>query len=228
MWMGPAAASSCRSARRSWSGISRCRGSNRSVPPGTSSASPRWAAAGSSGDRPEDLPKDLIFDVNYLGGNMPTLALNFSAPADKSWRSITNFVRLGREGLQKIHAACYRTACLPLRGHRASGPLRGDLRRQPGRRSHPRHVLVHPRRSGPRLSRLYDLADRLRERGWQVPAYSMPAHRGEHDRAARAGPPGRRATTSPACSSKDLKACIEHLQKLPPGNVAPLPAAFHH
>jgi glutamate decarboxylase len=24
---------------------------------------------------------------------------------------------------------------------------------------------------------LYDLADRLRARGWQVPAYSMPAHR---------------------------------------------------
>ena len=24
---------------------------------------------------------------------------------------------------------------------------------------------------------LYDLADKLRSRGWQVPAYSMPAHR---------------------------------------------------
>ncbi len=28
----------------------------------------------------EDLPEDLIFWVNYLGGNMPTFALNFSRP----------------------------------------------------------------------------------------------------------------------------------------------------
>jgi glutamate decarboxylase len=28
----------------------------------------------------QDLPEDLIFNVNYLGGNMPTFALNFSRP----------------------------------------------------------------------------------------------------------------------------------------------------
>ena len=32
-----------------------------------------------------DLPEELIFDVNYLGGNMPTFALNFSRPLI-TWR----------------------------------------------------------------------------------------------------------------------------------------------
>ena len=38
---------------------------------------------------PEALPEDLIFRVNYLGGEMPTFALNFSRPGRRSRPSIT-------------------------------------------------------------------------------------------------------------------------------------------
>ncbi len=58
----------------------------------------------------EDLPEDLIFQVNYLGGNMPTFALNFSRPGGQIVAQYYNFLRLGKEGYRKIHQACYATA----------------------------------------------------------------------------------------------------------------------
>ena len=58
----------------------------------------------------ENLPEDLIFYVNYLGGNMPTFALNFSRPGGQIVAQYYNFLRLGREGYRKIHQACYDTA----------------------------------------------------------------------------------------------------------------------
>ena len=57
-----------------------------------------------------ELPEDLIFEVNYLGGNMPTFALNFSRPGGQVIAQYYNFVRLGREGYQRVHQACYDTA----------------------------------------------------------------------------------------------------------------------
>ena len=58
----------------------------------------------------EDLPEELIFDVNYLGGNMPTFALNFSRPGGQIVAQYYNLLRLGREGYRKIHQAGYDTA----------------------------------------------------------------------------------------------------------------------
>lgn len=56
------------------------------------------------------LHEDLIFNVNYLGGNMPTFALNFSRPGGQIVAQYYNFLRLGKEGYRKIHQACYDTA----------------------------------------------------------------------------------------------------------------------
>ena len=53
------------------------------------------------------LDEDLIFNVNYLGGNMPTFALNFSRPGGQIVAQYYNFLRLGKEGYRKIHQACY-------------------------------------------------------------------------------------------------------------------------
>ena len=58
----------------------------------------------------KDLPEELIFNVNYLGGNMPTFALNFSRPGGQVIAQYYNFLRLGREGYAKVHGACYETA----------------------------------------------------------------------------------------------------------------------
>ena len=52
-----------------------------------------------------DLPEKLIFNVNYLGGNMPTFALNFSRPGGQIVAQYYNFLRLGKEGYRKVHQA---------------------------------------------------------------------------------------------------------------------------
>jgi len=117
-----------------------------------------------------DLPKDLIFQVNYLGGNIPTFALNFSRPGGQIVAQYYNFLRLGREGYRKIHQACYETAAYLADALRQSDEF---------------EVLYDGRGGIPAVSfclkegvnpgfNLYDLSDRLRGRGWQVPAYSMP------------------------------------------------------
>ena len=49
----------------------------------------------------EALPEDLIFNVNYLGGHMPTFALNFSRPGSEVVAQYFMFVSLGRE---RLHA----------------------------------------------------------------------------------------------------------------------------
>ena len=60
--------------------------------------------------QPEDLPEDLVFHVNYLGGDMPTFALNFSRPGGQVIAQYYNFIRLGREGFREIQQACRDTA----------------------------------------------------------------------------------------------------------------------
>jgi glutamate decarboxylase len=115
--------------------------------------------------------------VNYLGGNMRDIALNFSRPAGQVVCQYYNFLRLGREGYRKIHGACYETAQY----------LAGELEKlglfeiiYGGEMDGGIPALCWKMKNGvdPGFS-LYDLADRLRARGWQVPAYSLPAHCGD-------------------------------------------------
>ncbi|WP_425483422.1 glutamate decarboxylase [Ancylobacter pratisalsi] len=124
----------------------------------------------------EDLPKELIFDVNYLGGDMPTFALNFSRPGGQVITQYYNFLRLGREGYRKIHTACYDAAQFLSKQIAAIGPFEilfdGD-----SKKGIPALCWKLKDEAAIGGYTLYDLADRLRSRGWQVPAYSMPADR---------------------------------------------------
>ena len=54
-----------------------------------------------------ELPDDLIFHVNYLGGDMPVFQINFSRPAGQIIASYYNFLRLGFEGYRRIHQSSY-------------------------------------------------------------------------------------------------------------------------
>ena len=54
----------------------------------------------------EYLPEDLIFKVNYLGGDMPDFAINFSRPGGQACCQYCNFLGLGKEGFAAIHQAC--------------------------------------------------------------------------------------------------------------------------
>ena len=49
-----------------------------------------------------DLPEELIFHVNYLGGDMPTFTLNFSRPGNQIVGQYYNFIRLGRSGYTRV------------------------------------------------------------------------------------------------------------------------------
>jgi len=121
----------------------------------------------------EDLPEDLIFWVNYLGGNMPTFALNFSRPGGQIVAQYYNFLRLGREGYRKIQQVCYDTAAYLADEIAKMGLFKIIYN---GRGGIPAVCWSLKEGVNPGFN-LYDLADRLRSRGWQVPAYSMPANR---------------------------------------------------
>ncbi|KRA01269.1 glutamate decarboxylase [Achromobacter sp. Root565] len=122
------------------------------------------------------LPEELIFNVNYLGGNMPTFALNFSRPGGQIVAQYYNFLRLGREGYERIQSACYDTARYMADELGKLGPFEILFDGDPSKGI---PALCWKLKEGIEYPgfNLYDLADRLRSRGWQVPAYSMPANR---------------------------------------------------
>ncbi|MEA3487268.1 MAG: glutamate decarboxylase [Thermodesulfobacteriota bacterium] len=121
----------------------------------------------------EDLPDDLIFWVNYLGGNMATFALNFSRPGGQIIAQYYNFLRLGKEGYRKIQQACYDTAAYLADEIGEIGPFKIIY---DGRGGIPALCWTLKEGVNPGFT-LFDLADRLRSRGWQVPAYSLPENR---------------------------------------------------
>jgi glutamate decarboxylase len=117
-----------------------------------------------------DLHPDLIFNVDYLGGTMPTLAINFSRPASQVVAQYYNLIRLGKSGYRAIHQACQDVAVHLAKEIAGIGPF--ELMSQ----GTDLPVFAWRLKEEGRWS-LYDLADRLRDRGWQVPAYRMPANR---------------------------------------------------
>ena len=124
----------------------------------------------------DDLPDDLIFNVNYLGGNMPTFALNFSRPGGQIVGAVLQLPAPRPRGLPQGPPGLPRHRAVPRAARSTTlGPFEiiydGD-----------------PQRGIPALSwklregvdhgfTLFDLADRLRTRGWQVPAYTLPPNR---------------------------------------------------
>jgi glutamate decarboxylase len=120
-----------------------------------------------------DLPEELIFDVNYLGGNMPTFALNFSRPGGEIICQYYNFLRLGKQGYREIQTECAALGRYLAEQIAALGPFKIIYDGQGGIPG-----LCWELHDPANTSfTLYDLADRLRERGWLVPAYSMPPNR---------------------------------------------------
>jgi len=118
---------------------------------------------------PDALPDDLVFRVNYLGGEMPTFALNFSRPGAQVAAQYYNFVRLGRSGYRHVQQTCQDVA-LRLSGKIAEiGPfeLLTEGRDLP--------VFAFKLRDDVTAYSVFDLSERLRMRGWQVPAYTFPA-----------------------------------------------------
>jgi len=113
------------------------------------------------------LPEELVFKVNYLGGEMPTFTLNFSRSGNQIVAQYYNFLRLGRTGYTRIQQACQDTALYLSSAIAKIGPfeLLSDGSELP--------VFAWKLKAETNFS-LFDLSDRLRYNGWLVPAYTMP------------------------------------------------------
>ena len=115
------------------------------------------------------LPEELIFKVSYLGGELPTMAINFSHSAAQLIGQYYNFVRFGFNGYQSIHKRTHDVAMYLAEKLKESHQfeLINDGKQLP---------LVcyqlHPDEK--RQWTLYDLSDRLLMKGWQVPTYPLP------------------------------------------------------
>ena len=115
------------------------------------------------------LPKELVFEVSYLGGVLPTIAINFSRSASHIIGQYYNFLRLGRQGYKKIHLKTKNVAMYIAEEIQKMGIFEilnnGEML----------PIVCYKLKddfSGKWT--LYDLADRLLIKGWQVPAYPLP------------------------------------------------------
>jgi glutamate decarboxylase len=118
---------------------------------------------------PADLPEELVFHVSYLGGDMPTVQINFSRPAGQVLAQYYLFNALGRQGYRAMHSSCYAIGRYFAEQLEQLGPFELVNEADP-RRGIPTVVWRLPEGVDTGFN-LYDLADRLRMRGWQVPAY---------------------------------------------------------
>ena len=118
-----------------------------------------------------DLPEELIFWVNYLGGNMPDFALNFSRPGGQVIAQYYLFMRLGRDGYRAVQRTCYDVARHIAARLAALGPFEllfdGD-----SKMGIPAVCWTLAQDADAGFT-LFDLSDRLRMRGWQVAAYAL-------------------------------------------------------
>lgn len=121
---------------------------------------------------PEYLPKELIFNINYLGADQASFTLNFSKGASQIIAQYYQLIRLGKRGYRGImtnltHTADYLSAALESIGF--------IMMSQGGGKGLPLVAF----RIDPKLNFKHDefaIAHELRQRGWVVPAYTMAPH----------------------------------------------------
>jgi glutamate decarboxylase len=117
----------------------------------------------------EDLPEELVFYENYLGETDATFTLNFSTGAAVMLAQYYMFCRLGRAGYTAIMEGMQRNARYLAEQLVTSG--RFELITADS----PQLPLVAFRLSGDPPYDEFDVSGQLAaERGWMVPAYSMP------------------------------------------------------
>jgi glutamate decarboxylase len=169
----------------------------------------------------EALPRELVFDVDYLGGDLPTFSLSFSRPGAEVVAQYYTFFRLGRAGFRAVQQAS-RDVAVFLAEHVAAMPQfrvisRGD------------QLPVVAFTTTDLVTRwdMFALSRMLRERGWQVPAYYLPADRQDlavlrivwrngfsHDLAD--------------IFLKDLRTAVEQLRVDDRATTVSGPSGFHH
>jgi glutamate decarboxylase len=132
-----------------------------------------------------------------------------------------NFVRLGRDGFRRVQRDCRDVATWLAREVGRLGPFKLI--------SHGDELPVFAFRvaGGDRGWTVYDVSERMRARGWQVPAYAMPAGM-EDVHVLRIVVRNGFSRDMAALLLADLRAATAALDRSPPGRDSGAPSAFHH
>lgn len=121
---------------------------------------------------PEFLPKELVFNINYLGADQASFTLNFSKGASQVIGQYYQMIRLGKRGYKSIMMNLTRTSDYLAAQLKELGFI---IMSPGGGRSLPLVAF----RIDPDAGHHFDefaIAHQLRERGWVVPAYTMAPH----------------------------------------------------
>jgi glutamate decarboxylase len=113
-------------------------------------------------------PEDLVFYVNYLGGEAPTTTLNFSKGASTVLMQYYQILRYGREGYTSIMQHALDNSIYLRDRLLATG--RFDLLNKTQRIP----VVALSLKSDITKYNEFDISNKVREQGWVLSAYTMP------------------------------------------------------
>ncbi|MFI1177128.1 glutamate decarboxylase [Streptomyces melanogenes] len=171
----------------------------------------------------QELPEELVFRVNYLGGDMPTFALNFSRPGAQVVAQYYTFLRLGREGFRAVQQTTRDVARALAERVESLGDFQLLTRGN--------ELPVFAFTTAPEVKRfdVFDVSRRLREKGWLVPAYTFPPHR-EDLSVLRVVCRNGFSSDLAAMLVEDLGRLLPELrrQSAPLGRDSSVATAFHH
>ena len=113
-----------------------------------------------------DIPDDLVFNINYLGGNMANYSLNFSKGSSTIIAQYYNFIRLGFDGYRDIMDIMSENAKY----------LANELLKTG------KFEVINKNVTFPLVTvklkdadfTVFQLSEKLREKGWIIPAYTLP------------------------------------------------------
>lgn len=113
-----------------------------------------------------DIPDDLVFNINYLGGNMANYSLNFSKGSSTIIAQYYNFIRLGFDGYRDIMDIMSENAKYLANELLKTGKfevINKDVM----------FPLVTVKLKDADFT-VFQLSEKLREKGWIIPAYTLP------------------------------------------------------
>ena len=167
---------------------------------------------------PSALPEDLVFKVNYLGGrDADVRAELLPARVRNVIAQYYNFLRLGFKGYHDVQQACQDVAVYLASQIAAIGPfeLLSDGKELP--------VFAFTLKDSVTGYSVFDVSERLRSRGWLVPAYTFPANL-EHVAVLRIVVKNGFSMDLAGCLLTDIREQVKTLESLPPARRAPLVA----
>jgi len=113
-----------------------------------------------------DLPDELVFRINYLGGEMTNYSLNFSKSSSTIIAQYYNFIRLGRSGYTDIMTNMMSNS------HYLAEKLLETGKFEIINKQKTLPLVAFRLKDAPFT--VFQLSDKLRQEGWIVPAYYLP------------------------------------------------------